>query len=56
MLVQMISLRRPRGVVVNELDYNIGVSVFEFQSRCSVYSRTNSFGKGMNSFIPSAMG
>ena len=46
----------PRSVMIKAMDCEIVVSKFEFQSRYHVHFRTNTLGKGMNPFIPPAMG
>ena len=45
-----------RVLMIKELDWGIVVSGFELQSRYYVHFRTNTLGKGMNSFIRPAMG
>ena len=46
----------PYREVVNRLDYDIVVNEFELQSRFYVHFRVNTFGKGMNPLILSAIG
>ena len=46
----------PLDVVANMLDCNILVSEFELLSRYYDYFRTDTLEKGMNPFIPPAMG
>ena len=45
----------PRGVMGKILDTGLEVSKFKLES-CYVYFQANNLGKGMNPFIPSAMG
>ena len=50
-------MRSPHGIVVNEMDCNISVSEFELQPYYyGIYFQINTFGKGINSLIPPAMG
>ena len=44
------------SVVANILDYDIVVCEFKLQLRYYFHFRTNTFEKGMNSFIHPAMG
>ena len=45
-----------RGVVANVLDCDFEVSEFEFPSCYNFHFRTRTLRKGMNPFIPRAMG
>ena len=38
--------------MANMMNYDIFISKFKIQSRYYVHFRTNTLGKGMNSFIP----
>ena len=42
---------RPRGVVINVLDWDILVSKFELRSCYYIHFRANTLRKGMNSLI-----
>ena len=42
-----------RGVMIKAMDCRIAESVFELQSRYYIHFRKNTFGQGMNPFIPS---
>ena len=46
----------PCGIVTNVLDSDIVVSKLKFQSHYYIIFQTNTLGKGMNYFIPTAMG
>ena len=46
----------PRGVMVKEMDCGIVVREFVLKSRYYVHFRENTFGKGMDTLILTAMG
>ena len=55
MMMYKMSEKSPRGTVVNVIDGDIEVSVFELQSYNYIPFRTNIIGKDMNLLFHSTM-
>ena len=55
-ILSELSLKEPRGVAANVLDYDIVVRKFELQLRYYDHFRSNTLCKGMKPLISPAMG
>ena len=56
-MIELSTLRGcPHGVMVKVIDCRIIVNEFKLQLCYYIHFRTNTLGKGINPFIPSAMG